>query len=281
MSRLDINKNVRMDERLQANRAMWDEWTDIHVESDFYDVERFRRGEITLHKLEQDELGDVAGRKLLHLQCHFGMDTMSWSRLGADVTGVDFSPKAIDTANRLANELGIDARFICSDVYELPHVLEGAFDIVFTSYGVLTWLPDLQRWASVISHFLRDGGTFYIAEQHPAGGIYDYNAYPLQIDDTYFRDEPNELTRTESYADRDAAVAAGRQYQWRHPMSTIITSLANVGLHIDFLHEFPFCMFQRYAAMGERNPGQWHLPDDRVPMLFSLKATKHGNHQHA
>ena len=142
-----------MDERMEANRKHWDESVRVHVASKTYDVERFlsaRKGR--LKPIELEELGDVRGRSLLHLQCHFGLDTLSWAMEGANVTGIDFSEPAVKEARRLAGETGLDARFVVSNVYELPENLDGEFDFVFTSYGALNWLPDMTKWAEVVAH---------------------------------------------------------------------------------------------------------------------------------
>lgn len=139
----------------------------------FYNVDEFKKGKITLKDIELAELGDVKNKSLLHLQCHFGLDTLSWARLGAEVTGVDFSEEAIEYAKRLSQELDIPARFICSNIYDTIELITDKFDIVFTSYGVLCWLPDLVEWAEIISHFLRCGGIFYIVEFHPVNNIFD------------------------------------------------------------------------------------------------------------
>src|SRR5262249_16463954 len=135
------------------NRELWDELADINVETAYYDVPGFLAGRSTLRSIERAEVGDVAGRSLLHLQCHCGLDTLSWARLGARVTGVDFSPRAIDIARRLAQQAQVEAEFVCSSIEELTDRLTGSFDVVFTSYGVLCWLRDLARWARVIARF--------------------------------------------------------------------------------------------------------------------------------
>ena len=162
------------DRYMEANRRSWDARTPTHFGSRFYDVDGFRAGASSLNSIEVEEVGDVDGKSLLHLQCHFGMDTMSWARLGARTTGVDFSEEAISRARSLSEELDIDAKFVVSNVYDLPDVLDGRFDVVFTSYGVLTWLPDLDRWAEVVAHFLEPGGFFYIVDGHPFGSVF-YN----------------------------------------------------------------------------------------------------------
>ena len=147
-----------MEQYLEANRKLWDQWTAEHEASPFYDVAGFRAGKDRLRSIELSEMPDVRGKTLLHLQCHFGLDTLAWARRGAIASGVDFSEQSIALARSLSQELGIAADFYCSDIYNLPAVLDGQFDIVFTSYGVLHWLKDLQRWGEVIAHFLKPGG---------------------------------------------------------------------------------------------------------------------------
>jgi SAM-dependent methyltransferase len=262
-----------------ANRALWDEWTAIHVQSEFYDVEGFKRGDIKLHSLEREEVGDVAGKSLLHLQCHFGLGTLSWARLGATVTGADFSSKSIEAARSLSSELEIPASFVCSDIDHLPEVLSGRFDIVFTSYGVLPWLPDLKRWAGVIAHFLKPGGVFYIAEAHPISYIFDdaQGVSDLVIKYPYFaRDEPIEWKTQGSYADRNAHVVQPVSYEWPHTIGDIINALIGAGLRIEFLHEFPYVTWQQLPFMVEGSDGYWRLPDREasLPLLFSIRAGK-------
>ena len=165
-----------MDKYTEANRALWDELTHINAGSELYQLEQFKAGENKLNPLERGEVGPVEGKTLLHLQCHFGMDTLSWARLGAQVTGVDFSPEAIKLAESLSQELGIPGRFICCDLYDLPEHLNQTFDIVYTSYGVLCWLRDLERWARLAASYLKPGGIFYMAEMHPTSLIFDESA---------------------------------------------------------------------------------------------------------
>ena len=160
------------DRYMEANRRSWDARTPTHFGSRFYDVDGFRAGASSLQSIEIEEVGDVDGKSLLHLQCHFGLDTMSWARLGARATGVDFSEEAVSLARSLSEELGIDADFVVSNVYDLPDVLDQRFDVVFTSYGALTWLPDLERWADVAAHFLEPGGFLYVVDSHPFGSVF-------------------------------------------------------------------------------------------------------------
>ena len=224
-------------------------------------------------------MGDVAGKSLLHLQCHFGMDTLSWARLGAHVTGVDFSAEAIALARSLSRELALEARFICSDIYALPDVLEEQFDIVFTSYGVLCWLPDLERWAQVIAHFLKPGGVFYIVEIHPFCDVFydEAEAGELRVAYSYFHDpQPMRWESAGSYADRGAHVQHNISYEWMHSLSDIVNALLATGLHIEYLHEFPYCVYARFPFLEEGADGWWRLPGgaNLIPLTLSIKAHK-------
>lgn len=259
-----------------ANQALWDELVGVHVgATGTYDVDGFKAGRSTLRSIEVEEVGDTDGKQLLHLQCHFGMDTLSWARRGAQVVGADFSAEAISLARRLSAEVGVPAEFVCSDVYELPNNLSRKFDIVFTSYGILCWLPDLPRWAAVIEHFLEPGGFFYIVEQHPAGNVFTDRDGELVASEAYFDVGPFVETTEGSYADRTAVLRAKTSYEWQHPLSDIVNALTGVGLRVEFLHEFPFCMFQKLPSMVRSDDGWWRVPGrDDLPFLFSLKASK-------
>lgn len=267
-----------MDEYLESNRRLWNDWTGIHEKSEFYDIEGFKANPLRLHPIEQEELGDVRGKSLLHLQCHFGMDTLSWATLGATVTGADFSDKAIDLARKLSAETGIPANFVCSNIYDLPNVLQGQFDIVFTSHGVLGWLPDIPQWAQIVAHFLKPGGTFYVAEVHPFAYIFD-DAHPTELKTKYpyFQKEPLKLDVRGSYADPDNAYR-GVEYGWTHTISDYINALLGAGLQIEFLHEHPFLTWQAFPFMEKDPQRYWRLKDgsEMIPLMFTLRARKSG-----
>lgn len=267
-----------MDELLAANRRHWDELVGINARSGFYDLEGLKRGRLTLPEFALQELGQVEGKALLHLQCHFGMDTISLARLGATATGVDFSDEAIVFARSLSQELNVPAQFVCSDIHKLSDVLNGKFDVVFTSMGVLCWLPDLARWAEVIAHFLGPGGVFYILETHPFLHIfsYDRNAAELTVSQPYFGSgQPLSCEEQGTYADWDAQLANPLTHEWQHTLSDVVSALVAVGLRIEFLHEFPFCSWQRFPFMVKSAAHRWTLPGDMsLPLTFSLKATK-------
>lgn len=265
-----------MDKFRKANLNLWNEWTDIHAKSEEYDLEGFKAGKTQLHSIELEELGDVSGKTMLHLQCHFGRDSMMWARLGAEVTGVDFSDKSIALARQLNEELGLNCKFIQSDIMELPENLEGQFDIVFTSYGVLAWLQGLKRWGEVIAHFLKPGGVFYIVELHPVGSMFNdiSGETELRLKYPYFHSPvPIEFETEGSYADPESNIEQPVQYEWFHSMSDIINALAGAGLKIEFLHEFDYCVYPMMPFLIEKD-GWWHLPEGmpKLPLLFSIRA---------
>ena len=273
-----------MDEALRSNRELWDAWTKIHVASAFYDVASFRNGErpIRIADYEREEVGIVEGRTLLHLQCHFGLDTLSWARLGANVTGIDFSGEAIAAARALAAEIGIPATFIQSELDRLPEMLDEQFDVVYTSGGVLEWLPDIASWGRVAAHFVRPGGFLYMTEIHPVAQAFENEgvepgelrlAYPY-----WSHAEPISSEVKGSYADREAPTDGLVEYGWDHSLGEIVTSLADAGLRLEFLHEFDFVRWPVDFLVQGRD-GRWRLPDGSkggLPLFFSLKATKPG-----
>ena len=233
-----------MDEYTETNRRNWDERAVRHPDTDYYDVEGFFDGESSLYPLEREEFVPSVEREnpaVLHLQCHFGMDTLSLVRAGAsEVVGVDFSPEAIEQARGLAAEAGLadTAKFVEGDVLDLD--LGREFDVVYTSYGVLGWLSDLDGWAGTVVRHLRDGGTFYIAENHPIAGVFEHvGGDTAELAHPYFADEPMFFDAQGSYADLDAEFEHTEQYQFAHSLGETVTVLTERGLRVEFLHEFP------------------------------------------
>jgi SAM-dependent methyltransferase len=261
-----------VDERLEHNKNMWNALTEPHVKSAFYDVAGFKAGKDWLKPLEIEEVGDVRGKSLLHLQCHFGMDTLSWGRRGARVTGVDFSGVAIDQARKLARETGVKAEFICSDIFALPEGLHKKFDIVFTSYGVLGWLPDLNKWGKIVAHFLKPGGFFYIAEFHPMFWIFGEKPNPdMRVLEPYF----GHTIRCEEGTDYASDFTHNMtSYEWQYTIGDVITALGKEGLCIEYLHELPICCFQARKDMKQDKDGWWRLDGDNIPLTFTIKARK-------
>jgi SAM-dependent methyltransferase len=274
--RADFAKETIVNRKqLATNQRVWDLWTDEHAGSTFYDLDGFRRGKDRLRSIELSELGDVSGKSMLHLQCHFGLDTLAWARRGAQVTGVDFSERSIALADSLSVELNIPARFVCSDLYQLPRHLSGEFDIVFTSYGVLHWLRDLSSWAQIVARFLKPGGVFYIVEDHPTFRMFTTDPVAgMRLNNAYFHsDQPDAVDATGSYATGNQGPPVSF-YIWNHGMGEIVTSLVDAGLTIEFLHEFPYAARAKFPFMEQREDGWWHLPPGQVqiPLLFSLLA---------
>jgi SAM-dependent methyltransferase len=268
-------------EAIRDNIALWDEWTRIHETSAFYDLAGFKRGGVRLRPYELDEIGPVDGLELLHLQCHFGIDTLSWARLGARVTGADFSLAGVELARSVAAEIGIDgARFVHSDLYDLPTVLDGTFDLVYTSRGVLGWLPDVRRWAEVIAHFVRPGGRFYITEIHPVAQVFeddDIEPGELRLRYPYWQHvEPLSFPVIGSYAEPTAEVGVHTEHGWNHGLGEIVTALVDAGLRIDSLREYPFVDWP-VEFLVEAPDGTYRLPagtPGELPLFFSILATK-------
>jgi SAM-dependent methyltransferase len=270
---------------MAENRAWWDASTPVHYRSRMYDVPGFLAGKNGLDRFIVDEVGDVRGKRLLHLQCHFGMDTLNWARLGADVTGVDFSPVAIATARTLAREAGIAASFVESNLYDVDNRFDGRFDIVFTSWGVLCWLPDLGPWGRLIGNALLPGGFFYIAETHPFAARFDDQTevrtnrdlvlrYPYFAEGGGTRFEPAG-TGDVDYADPEYRHTLPTN-EWPHPLSEIFSVLLESGLQIELFRERPELVWRMFPGMVQGEDGFWRLPAGvtRIPLSFSLKARK-------
>lgn len=262
------------------NHDLWNQWTHLHVEteSDYQkEIDRFKAGESTLDPLIMEEVGTVAGKKLLHLMCHLGLDTLSWAKLGALATGVDFSQESISQARQFSAVSGIPAEFICADVYALPKRLNGQFDIVYTEGGVLAWLPDLYRWAQVVALCLKPGGRFYIRDSHPFRRV----LFPIAIDVhgqpayyRYFSPEPTKIEMRGSYAQPNADTLY-TAYFWVHGIGEIVTALCSAGLRIEFLHEFPK-VYDALPTSLRTALGQFEtlvLHDWAIPNTFSLRAS--------
>jgi SAM-dependent methyltransferase len=257
-----------------GNRALWDEITPVHLKS--YGVDRFLAGERWLPLKVLEEVEDVSGKSLLHLQCHFGLDSLAWVREGATVTGVDFSPAAIKAAREIAIKANLSAQFICSDIYELPKHLEGQFDIVFTSIGVLCWLKDLDAWGKIIAGFLKPGGFFYIMDGHPLlytfdeKGNYTFALSYFHNSEPYVWDDDGPDYMDWSY------IPESPSYEWQWSVSDVINAVTSAGLRLAFFNEFGALDDQVYPEMVQREDGLYTMPGMPVdlPIVFSLKAYK-------
>ena len=273
-----------MDKRLEQNRRNWNERVPVHMASSFYDVAGFKAGRITLHDIERREVGAVAGRSLLHLQCHFGLDTMSWARLGACATGVDFSEAAIAAARGLNAELGLSVRFVESNVYDLPGVLDERFDLVYSGVGVLCWLPDLDEWAQVVARFLKPGGAFYLFDTHPLLGVFEpspaggdaADIADLRVRYGYFRDPAGMYFEGGEPSYAGSQTIESGAYEWAHGIAEILAAVGNAGLRLQFFHEFPVNCYQAFPGM-ELIDGWWRFAKhNHLPQTFSLRALKPG-----
>jgi SAM-dependent methyltransferase len=258
---------------LSINKDNWNKRTTLHVKSDFYNYDGFVDGDTSLNPIELGLLPNVKGKSMLHLQCHFGQDTISWQRLGATVTGVDLSDNAIKEARLLNDKCSTDANFICSDVFSLPDIHDSKYDIVFTSYGTIGWLPNLDRWAEVVSHHLKPGGTFLIVDFHPMIWMYDDDL--TKITYSYFNKEAIVEEEQGSYADKnssDVLTSVG----WNHSISDLINSLIKYGLTIEQFDEYDYSPYQVFPGMVEAKPKQFVVEKwaGKVPLLYALKATQ-------
>lgn len=262
-----------MKDYTSINKRWWNAATPIHASSKLYNLSGFKKGQTSLQETEIQEVGNVNGKTLLHLLCHFGMDTLSWARKGAIVTGVDSSDRSIKLARILSKEIGVPAKFICSDIYELPKILDKKFDIIFASYGVLLWLSNINKFAHVINHFLKDDGMFYLIEHHPFTNILSCD---FKLDYKYFSRGPHVDDSEGTYTDWSENIN-GKTYFWNYTVSDLINALIKAGLKIEFMHEFPFTMYDQFPGFMEQNEkGQYVLKNKKIqiPLLFSLKARK-------
>ena len=256
-----------MHDYLTINKATWNRRTEIHLDSKFYDVEGFLAGKNVLNDIEVTELGDVTGKNLLHLQCHFGLDTLSWARLGAEVTGVDLSSTAIEKANMLAGKAELKANFVCADIYSFGAQNNDQFDVVFTSYGAICWLPDINKWAETVAKSLKPGGTFYMVEFHPLYDILSGYSY-------FHRDEPD-VEEEATYTENDNGETA-TTVVWSHPLSDVINALIKVGIQIERVNEYPYSPYQCFENMVEQESGKYVIEHkgQLTPLLYSIKGNK-------
>lgn len=264
---------------LDGNRRLWDRWTEINAASAMYDVDGFKAGRDTLDPLDAEGLGDVAGLTVLHLQCHFGQDTLSIARRGARVTGLDFSPKAVALARSLSEETGISGRFVEADVYDAVEALGGeAFDIVFTSAGVLSWLPDLPGWGRVAGRLVKPGGFLFLREFHPVADLWDDDpdVQELRVKYPYFHEqEPLAFPDQPCYSNWDEPVAE-TEYGWVHSLSDVVNAVIGGGLTLECIREYEYCTYGSHPLLERGGDGLWRLPEGFHPMpwMFSLRARK-------
>jgi SAM-dependent methyltransferase len=251
---------------------------DIHKKSAFYNLDAFKEG--TFQSLRNIELAalshQVKGKTMLHLQCHFGQDSLAWARLGAKVTGIDLSEKAIALARELNDELGLNAQFIHANVYDTRQHVQEQFDVVFTSYGTFGWLPDLKPWAKVISESLKLGGIFYMIDFHPLLSIIDFENEGVDYNYNYFNPNKPDIEITETtYADRNVELKH-KEYSWSHSLSEVITPLLQEGLQLEVFNEYPYSNWNCFPNLKQVSEQQFVFNKFKysMPHLFELQFRK-------
>ena len=270
-----------MADPIEINRRNWDERAAIHARdtTGVYMLDRFRAGDGGL-TFEVAEIGDIAGRRILHLQCHFGLDTLRLVRRGAVATGLDFSGEALKIARALAEETGLKADFVQGTVDEAPQLTPGPFDLVFTTWGALCWLPDMRVWARVIASVLAPGGELYCADAHPGFTLLEEVAGKLvpTYDFQTPADEPLEFNNPTTYAGDKTVMTHQSTREWIHPLSVILGALIDAGLTIAMFREHEMLPWQAVPMLVPAPEGLWRLPDGhpRIPLSFSLRAKKRG-----
>ncbi|QYS85604.1 class I SAM-dependent methyltransferase [Flavobacterium oreochromis] len=258
---------------LEINKKTWNEKTIVHINSDFYDNNAFLKGKSTLNNIELNLLGNIQNKNILHLQCHFGQDSMSLQRMGAQVTGIDLSDKAIETAQKLNTQLGLNTQFICCDVYDTPNHIKKKFDLVFTSYGTIGWLPDLDKWANIIAHLLKPNGKLVFVEFHPFVWMFDNDFKKIIYN--YFNVETIIEEEKGTYGNRNSNIET-KTISWNHPTSEVLNSLIKNGFQINSFEEYDYSPYNCFNQTEEFEKGKFRIKhlENKIPMVFSLTATK-------
>lgn len=261
------------DKYFDVNKATWNKKVKVHAKSAMYDLEAFKKGKTSLMPYELKALKDVKGKSMLHLQCHFGQDTLSWSRLGAKCVGVDLSDEGIKLAKELNDELNLDVEFVCCNVLDTSKFVKETFGIVFTSYGVIGWLPDLKPWGKMIAERLKKGGTFYMVEFHPIVWMFDYLQDKPVMKHGYMQKEAIYEEYEGTYANQDSKMIS-KEYGWNHGLSEVINALTEAGLHIEYLNEYNESPYNVLPELVKTDSGMYATKNQLYPLIFELKATK-------
>jgi SAM-dependent methyltransferase len=261
------------DNYFKTNKETWNKKVAVHAESNMYELEAFKAGKSSLMRYELEALGNVNGKSLLHLQCHFGQDTLSWARMGAECVGVDLSDEGIKLAKQLNDELQLDAEFVCCNVLDTSKHISKTFDIVYTSYGVIGWLPDLKPWGKMIAERLKVGGTFYIVEFHPILWMFDYVDGKPKLKYHYSQDEVIYEEYEGTYANPSSKIVS-KEYGWNHGLSEVVNALIEAGLEIDYLNEHDESPYDVFPDLVKTEAGMYKMQNQLFPMIFEVKATK-------
>ncbi len=284
---VDVDPTNVIDEAFRLNRLNWDERVAVHLAPGGYDLSGLRSGRGRLNAIEEAELpevaGDLAGRRVIHLQCHFGHDTLTLAQRGADVVGVDFSPAAIRAARNLAHELGLAdrARFVECNLHEAPAAVGdgAAFDLAYVTWGAINWLPDIRAWAAVAAGFLKPDGRLYLLEGHPAALVLDD---AIREDDgrpgwlvPYFERGPHTFDEPSDYANTEAVLRNSRTVEWLHGLGDIVTAIIEAGLRIRFLREHASVPWRMLGCLAPGEDGMFRWPDRPwLPLSFSVLAER-------
>ncbi len=262
-----------MNNYAEINKRLWDKKTEFHYNSEFYDVPSFVNGRSSLNDIELALLGNIKGKKVLHLQCHFGQDSISLARLGAEVTAVDLSSEAIRKAQDLNRLCKTSVRFVESDILKLKEVLNDQFDIVYTSYGVLGWLPDMNEWSSVVHHFLKPQGKLVLVEFHPVVWMFSYDFSKVEFN--YFNDGPIVEELEGTYADVSANIQE-ESITWNHSLSEVVGALLSSGMKLVDMQEFDYSPYNCFQNTLCNEEGKYRIKnfDNKLPMLYSLVVEK-------
>ncbi len=261
------------DDYFAVNRATWNDKVKVHAKSNMYNMQAFKGGKNSLMPYELNALGPVKGKSLLHLQCHFGQDTLSWSRLGAKCVGVDISDAGIKLAQDLNKDLNLDAEFVCCNVLDTSAFVKSSFDIVYTSYGVIGWLPDLKPWGKMIAERLKEGGAFYMVEFHPIVWMFDYLKDKPIIKYGYMQEDVIYEEYEGTYANQESKMIS-KEYGWNHGLGEVVTALTEASLHIEYLKEHDECPYNVLPNLIKTDSGMFVTKDKLYPLIFELKAIK-------
>ena len=264
---------MKAENYLEINKQAWNNQVPVHLDSDFYDMKKFLNGKNSVPEIDLELLGEIKDKTILHLQCHFGQDTLSLARIGAKCTGVDISDKGIEKAEELNKLLDLDAKFICSDVYDSPNHLNEKFDIIYTSYGTIGWLPNLDKWAKVISHFLKPNGKLVFVEFHPVVWMFDDNFTKIQHH--YHNKKAIVEEYSGTYADKDADIKTD-YIGWNHSLAEVFQALLNNGLQIEHFNEYDYSNYNCFSETVEFESGKFRIKhlENKIPMMYSLVARK-------
>lgn len=269
-----------------TNMKHWNNKAKIHSSksSKFYNIEEFLNGKSTLLPIEKNVFGDLKGKSVLHAQCHIGFDSISIARLGANVTGVDYSADAIQKANEFADHLQIPVKFIQSNIFDLPNTKleKNSFDFVYASYGVLCWIDKMDQWTKILASYLKKGGTFLLIDDHPYAQTVEYKEDNYEIEANYFKNpEPFEFINEHSYTGEEFKLQEKKAYEWNHSIDEIIGTFLRAGLRLTSFYEYDFGYWQRFPFLTQSSEGYYYVDSDeknnpkyKIPLMFSLTAVK-------